>query len=139
MMRIFTFTVLFLAWTFAAQAQPHPVKVRVRTILVDRELNQKPVPFLLVSFKSRAKSAEVKTGLDGTAEANLPPGKYTIATPKPAELGGQSFSWNVTVTLAGTEQNVDLTNDNARVEEISAPILTPVSGTSGGDLTGYFK
>jgi S1-C subfamily serine protease len=138
-MRALRFTVLFLACIFAAHAQPHLVKVHVRVILVDRELNQKPVPFLLVSLKSGAKSVEVKTGLDGTAETNLPPGKYTVSTPKAAELGGQRFSWSVAVTLAGGEQHVDLTNDNAKSEEISGPSLQPASGSSASDLTGYFK
>src|SRR5215469_6915598 len=138
-MRTLTVSLLFLASIFAAQAQPHLVKVRVRVILVDRELNQKPVPFLLVSLTSGAKSTEVKTGLDGSAETNLPPGKYTIATPKPTELDDQRFSWSVAVTLTGAEQNVDLTNDNANREESSAATLKPAIGSPGGDLTGYFK
>src|SRR5262249_54302814 len=131
------FSVLFLACTLAAQTPP--VKVHVRVVLVDRELNQKPVPFLLVSLKHGTNSAEVKTGLDGTAEIILPPGKYTIATPKPAELGGQHFSWSVAVTLAGAEQNVDLTNDNARIDENSAPAPRTAADSSGGDLSRYFK
>lgn len=140
MMRILRLTVLLLACAFAVQAQPDAVKVRVRVILVDRELNQKPVPFLQVSINGAAKSAEVKTGLDGTAETRLPAGKYTITTPKPAELGGRHFSWSVAVTLSGSEQNVDLTNDNARSEEISAPSPTPTGvSAGGGDLTQLFK
>ena len=119
-MRTLRFTgLLFVcAVAVAVHARPDEVKVRVRVILVDQELNQKPVPFLVVSLKSGAKSAEVKTGLDGTAETQLPPGKYMIATPKPVELGGRRFSWSVPVTLSGTQQNVDLTNDNAKSEEI---------------------
>src|SRR5215467_10041788 len=92
--RALRFALLFLACIVAAQAESHLVKVHVRVVLVDRELNQKPVPFLLVSLKNGAKAVEVKTGLEGTAETSLPPGKYAIATPKPAELGGQRFSWN---------------------------------------------
>ena len=138
-MRTLSLSLLFLASIFAAQAQPPLVKVRVRVILVDRELNQKPVPFLLVSLKSGSKSAEVKTGLDGTAETNLPPGKCTIATPKPTELDGQRFSWGVTVTLTGAEQRVDLTNDNAKSEESSASSPKLSSGSGGDNLTGYFK
>src|SRR5262249_607750 len=124
-MRTLSVSLLLFASIFAAQAQTHPVKVRVRVILVDRDLNQKPVPFLLVSLKSGAKSAEVKTGLDGIAETSLPPGKYTIATPKPTELAGQRFSWNMVVTLTGDEQNVDLTNDNATSTESAAPTAKP--------------
>jgi S1-C subfamily serine protease len=131
--------VLFLACTLAAQTRPDAVKVHVRVVLVDRELNQKPVPFLTVSFKHGAQSAEVKTKLDGTAEVSLAPGSYTVMTPKPAELGGQQFSWNMPVTLAGAQQNVDLSNDNAKIEETSAPSSRPAADSSGGDLSRYFK
>src|SRR2546430_17522981 len=79
----------------AAQAQPNLVKVRVRVILVDQGLNQKAVPFFVVSLKGGAKVAEVKTSLDGTAEAHLAPGRYTVSTPKAAGLGSKRFSWDV--------------------------------------------
>src|SRR5215467_6415247 len=138
-MRALSLTFLLLVCTCAAQSPADLVKVHIRVVLVDGELNQKPVPFLLVSLKSGAKSVTVKTGLAGTAETNLPAGKYTITTPKPAELGGQGFSWDVAVTLAGAEQNVEWTNDNATSQEISAPPVPSASGSSGGDLTGYFK
>lgn len=140
MIRLVRFAVIFLVCSFAVQARPELVKVHLRVILVDRDLNQKPVPFLLVSLKSGAKSIEVKTGLDGTVETQLPPGKYTITTPKPAELGGRSFSWNVSVTITGAQENVDLTNDNAKAEEISAPPSARSGEGSGtGDLTEHFK
>jgi len=45
MMRVLRFALLLFACAFAVQAQPNVVKVRVRVILVDQELNQKPVPF----------------------------------------------------------------------------------------------
>ncbi len=118
-------------------AQPNLVRVRVRVILVDQELSQKPVPFFLVSLKSGGKAAEVKTSLEGTAEAQLPPGRYTVSSPKPAELGGKRFSWNIQVSLSGGEQNIDLTNDNAKVEEIAAPASSAKPATN--DLTEHFK
>ena len=140
MNRVLRFVVLLLVCAFSVQARPDLVKVHVRVILVDRDLNQKPVPFLLVSLKAGAKSVDVKTGLDGTVETQLPPGKYVITTPNPAELGGRSFSWNVPVTLTGAQQNVDLTNDNAKSEEISAPASARATENSGsGDLTEHFK
>src|SRR5882724_2169508 len=114
----------------ATLAQPNLVKVRVRVILVDQELTQKPVPFFVVSLKSGTKAAEVKTGLDGTAEAQLPPGRCTVSSLKPAELGGKRFSWNIQVSLSGAQQNIDLTNDNAKVEGIAAPASsTKATGT----------
>ena len=140
MIRLVRFIVLFFVCTLAVQARPDLVKVHLRVILVDRDLNQKPVPFLTVSLKSGAKSVDVKTGLDGTVETQLPPGKYVITTPKPAELGGRSFAWSVPMTLTGSQQNVELTNDNAKSEEISAPASTRSSENSGtGDLTEHFK
>lgn len=140
MIRFLRLTMLSFVCALAVQARPDLVKVRVRVILVDHDLNQKPVPFLVVSLKSGAKSVDVKTGLDGTVETQLPPGKYLITTPKPAELGGRSFSWNVPVTITRTQESVELTNDNAKSEEISAPASARASESSGGgDLTEQFK
>jgi len=140
MIRVLRLAVLLSVCALAVQANPDLVKVKVRVILVDRDLNQKPVPFLLVSLKSGAKSSEVKTGLDGTVETQLPPGKYMITTPKPAELGDRRFSWNMTLAITGAQANVDLTNDNAKTEQISAPASAPSGESSGGgDLTEHFK
>src|SRR5690242_9808697 len=140
MIRVLRLAMLLLVCALAVQARPDLVKVRVRVILVDRDLNQKPVPFLLVSLKGGAKSLDLKTGLDGTVEAQLPPGKYVITTPKAAELGGRSFSWNIPVNIMGNQQGVDLTNDNAKSTEISAPASARASESSGGgDLTEHFK
>ena len=140
MIRVLRLVMLLSVCALAVQANPDLVKVKVRVILIDRDLNQKPVPFLLVSLKSGAKSSEVKTGLDGTVETQLPPGKYMITTPKPAELGDRRFSWNMTLAITGAQANVDLTNDNAKTEQISAPASAPSGESSGGgDLTEHFK
>src|SRR6267143_889493 len=121
----------------ATLAQPNLVKVRVRVILVDQELTQKPVPFFVVSLKSGTKAVDVKTSLEGTAEVQLPPGRCTVSSPKPAELGGRHFSWNIQVSLSGAEQNIDLTNDNAKVEESAAPASSAKAASN--DLTEQFK
>lgn len=128
---------LLLASACATLAQPNLVRVRVRVILVDQELTQKPVPFFVVSLKSGTKATEVKTSLDGTAQVQLPPGRCTVSSPKPAELGGRLFSWNIQVALSGAEKNIDLTNDNAKVEEIAAPASSAKGATN--DLTEHFK
>src|SRR5258708_6168858 len=119
MKRYLSVVLLGLVSASATLASPNLVKVRVRVILVDQELSQKPVPFFVVSLKNGAKAAEVKTSLEGTAEAQLPPGRCTVSSPKPAE------------------QNIDLTNDNAKVEEISAPASSAKPATN--DLTEQFK
>src|SRR6266478_2797432 len=137
MKRYLSVLLLGLVSACAALAQPNLVKVRVRVILVDQELTQKPVPFFVISLKSGAKATEVKTSLEGTAEAQLPPGRCTVSSPKPAELGGRRFSWNIQVSLSGGEQNIDLTNDNAKAEESTAPASSAKVATN--DLTEQFK
>src|SRR5215475_5885022 len=122
---------------FAFSPQTNPVRVKVRVILVDKDLNQKPVPFLVVKFNSSAGAdIEAKTGLDGSLTAALTPGHYTVSTPKPVEMGGKRYSWNFAADVAGTAQEIDLTNDNAKVEEL-APDPKNASAASG-DLTALF-
>src|ERR1700755_2153713 len=105
---------LFAAST---QTQTSQVQVKVRPVLVDKDLNQKPVPFLVVKFTNSkgGPAAEMKTGLDGSAQGALAAGKYTVSTDKPAELGGKKYTWRTQVEIKGSEQEIDLTNDNAKV------------------------
>src|SRR5258706_1131846 len=112
MKRYLSVVLLAILSAYATLAQPNLVKVRVRVILVDQDLNQKPVPFFLVSLKCGANAAEVKTTLQGTAEAQLPPARCTVSSPKPAELGGRRFSCNIQVSLSRADQHMDLTKDN---------------------------
>jgi S1-C subfamily serine protease len=130
---------MLFACVLAAQSQSHPVKVHVHVVLVDSELNQKPVPFLNVTLKGSATSADVKTRLDGGAETALPPGAYTITTAKPIDFDGKRYSWSVRITLAGAEKTIDLTNENAKVEDNVAAAAPRSSGASAGDLTEQFK
>src|SRR5260370_1330982 len=137
-MKLHMSAVLFaLLSVSATQAQPNLVKVRVRVILVDQELSQKPVPFFVVSLKCGAKAAEVNSRLEGTAEAQLRRGRCRVRSRKPAELGGRRFSWNIQVSLSGAEQNIDLTNDNAKMEETAAPASS--AKPAANDLTEQFK
>lgn len=140
MKRIFQFVAILFAVAFAAQGQTRPVKVHVRVVLVDSEFNQKPIPFLNVVFlKADKTSIEVKTGLDGAAEAALPAGTYTVTTGKPVDLGGKRYSWSLHVAISGAEKSVELTNDNAKQEDNGAAAAAKPSGGSNGDLTEQFK
>jgi hypothetical protein len=125
--------------------QTAPVTVKVRVLIVDKDLNQKPVPFYIVQFHNEGNadpSTSVKTDLEGKAERQLPPGRYSISTPKPVELGGKRYSWNLQIQLTGVEQRVDLTNDNARIEDLppaaASPAETKSSSGTGGELTALF-
>jgi S1-C subfamily serine protease len=125
--------------------QTAPVNVKVRVLIVDKDLNQKPVPFYIVQFHNEGNadpSTAVKTDLEGKAERQLPPGRYSITTPKPVELGGKRYSWSLQIQITGVEQRVDLTNDNAKIEDLppAAPLgeTKPSSGAAGGELTALF-
>jgi S1-C subfamily serine protease len=130
---------ILFACAFAAQAQSRSVKVHVHVILVDSELNQKPVPFLNVTLKGAATSSDVKTRLDGAAETTLPPGAYTVTTAKPVDFDGKRYSWSLRVTLTGAEKTIDLTNENAKSEDNAAADPPHSSTASSGDLTEQFK
>jgi Trypsin-like peptidase domain len=126
--------------------QTAPVNVKVRVVLVDKELNQKPVPFHVLNIQQEDKAgppSQVKTDLDGKAEKQLLPGRYSISTPKPVELGGKRYSWNLEIEIRGAEQRIDLTNDNAKIEDLPPSASSPgenksSSGGAGGELTALF-
>src|SRR5215475_12913460 len=129
-----------LTCALSLQSQTLPVHVRIHAVLVDKDLNQKPVPFLAVTFRDSKANLEshAKTGLDGTAQIELAPGHYDAFTDKPIELGGKRYSWKLEVDVRGSEQSIDLTNDNARIES-GEPANTPgVAAPVPSDLTALF-
>src|SRR5258706_656929 len=131
-------TILIVPFAIAARPQAAPVHVKIRAILVDKDLNQKPVPFLAVNAKNMATGAqtEVKTGLDGAAQVDLADGKYVFATAKPIEFGGKKYSWSVEAAVKGAEQEVVLTNDNAKVQ---AGTPEAASANAPGELKAVFE
>jgi len=125
--------------------QTAPVSVKLRVVLLDKDLNQKPVPFFIVHLQKEGASDapyELKTDLDGKAEKQLPPGHYTISSSKPIEFKGERYSWNFQVQIAGAEQHIDLTNDNAKTEVLPLSSTTAdkklLSGAADGELTALF-
>lgn len=132
----------------STQIQAQGVRVKLRVVLVDKDLNQKPVPFFIVDLRKATganEAVELKTGLDGTAEKSMSPGQYLLTTPKAVELGNKQFTWNLEVDLQGVEQQIDLTNDNAKAKAEDIATAGPRAGNSaappggaGGDLTALF-
>src|SRR5260370_22479132 len=137
---------LVLVQLNGASPQAQLVNVRLRVLLVDKDLNQKPVPFEVVSLRDPANgssSVELKTDLEGKAETQLALGHYSIAIAKPVEFGGKRYTWNGELQIAGAEQHIDFTNENAKVEDLAAS--TASSGESktlaiaaSGDLSALF-
>ncbi len=130
---------LFLFLVFAVTAissQAQTVKLKLHIVLIDRDLNQKPVPLFKVTLQPAMGTAiELKTGLDGTTEKSVPPGKYKLSTPQPIDFQGKRYSWSMDVTLAAPEQTVELTNDNAKTAEAAE---TGHAAAGSTDLTTLF-
>ena len=123
--------------------QTAPTTIKVRVLLVDKDLNQKPVPFYILNIRKVGSSdapAVLKTDLEGRAEKQLPSGRYAISALKPIEFDGKRFSWNLDFQITGAEQHIDLTNDNAKIEDLPPAASAPGENKSaaGGELTALF-
>jgi len=96
-------------------------KLKIRAVLIDKDLNQKPVPrlaFVLVPFEGPAgRLVTGRTSFDGTVEVQVVPGKYRLSTPDPVEFQGRMYSWDLDVFVFPLESSVDLSNDNAKVAQ----------------------
>jgi S1-C subfamily serine protease len=115
---------LVLCSASVARPQTEIAKLKVRAVLVDKNLDQKPVPklaFAIVPFEGPAgESITGKTGFDGNGEVKLAPGKYHLSTSEPVEFQGKKYSWEVDVIVAMPESTVELSNDNAKVADVAA-------------------
>jgi S1-C subfamily serine protease len=131
---------IILLLTVPAAAQLPLFRLSVQVILVDKDLNQKPVPKLvLVITKLDAAPGQettIKTGFNGIAETRLPPGKYRVTTPQPTEFQGKRYRWEQEIVLTGAEQTLELSNDNAITSAVSSE---PSTATASGDLTALFE
>ncbi len=139
-MRKLTLAVLAVsALCGSVSAQVQAVKLKIQVVLIDRDLNQKPVPKFALTLRRLAQTSSeqivLKTGLDGIAETELPPGRYQLSTPQPVEFQAKRYAWDLEITLSQAEQTVELTNDNAKVSE-----ATPEQPSRKTDeLTVQFK
>jgi S1-C subfamily serine protease len=136
-MRELSFLFIFLVCLApTALSQADSARLRVHAVLVDRDLNQKPVPklaFVLARFEGPVgESVAGKTGFDGHGELQLAPGKYRLATPESVEFQGKKYSWDLEVTVSAPESTIELSNDNAKVSEVAA-------GRKVDELTALFQ
>jgi S1-C subfamily serine protease len=111
----------------------------VRVILVDKDLNQKPVPHLTVVLAADSagpnNANQVKTDFGGYAEIQMPPGKYHMTTPEGVDFQGRHYAWETEVDVGDGSVSVDLSNDNARITD--TPAVEPVRKLD--DLTLMFQ
>jgi S1-C subfamily serine protease len=158
-MKIFMTAVAFMAMVTLARtatargqevkAQEPVVTVRVRAILVDGELTQKAVPHLAVKIvaievedaseatagANMKTSVEVKTNFEGVAEIRLRAGKYRVSSPEGIEFAGARYTWDMEINVAGAEQTIELSNDNAKV----AGVTSVVAARKTDELTTLFQ
>ena len=103
------------------RSQTETSKVKVRVILVDKDLNQKPVPHLAIAIapesNSPESSRETKTDFEGNAEFQAPPGKYRLTAPQGVDFQGRHYAWETEIQVTGESVSVDLSNDNARITD----------------------
>lgn len=108
-------------------AQDQSAKVRLTVILVDKDLNQKPVPHFVLALmevgQETAPTIDLKTALDGTAEAKVKVGKYRLISYQGIDFEGRQFSWDLEFTLTADGTHIELSNDNARVSQAKAPTV----------------
>ena len=142
--------VLFLScwmWVFVLNIPVHAqtVKVNLHIILVDQELNQKPVPWFHVTLRredtQKSEVFDLITKLDGTCERVVPTGRYQLVTPHAIDLQGRRYTWSMDVAFSRAQEMIELTNDNATVERVPAAVSAPMNNASGGgsDLSLLFE
>jgi S1-C subfamily serine protease len=128
-------------------AQAPSPRLRITAVLVDSDLNQKPVPHLDVVVSSEpgapAFVREVRTDFSGSAKLEVPPGKYRLVTPLGIDFQGRHFSWEVEVAVTAESVGVDLSNDNAHPTVLdrlaAAPAVAPKLTPMAGDLELMFQ
>ena len=121
----------------AVCATQAPATLRVSILLVDTDLNMKPVPRPALTLKSETGGAEpirLVTGLDGKAETAVPSGTYLLESERAVDFQGKSYRWKDTIKIAaGETKALELSVDNALVERIAQVSSVPT------DLPSLFK
>ncbi len=112
--------------------------VRIRAILIDTALNQKPVPRLAVSIKrldSVTETFSVRTNFDGLAEADLPVGTYEVST-ESVTFDSKQYRWQQRIELSAQGASLDFSNDNATSSAAPPPSR---AGHVVDELTSQFS
>ncbi|HSZ21084.1 MAG TPA: S1C family serine protease [Candidatus Acidoferrum sp.] len=139
-MRKILFTAVCLLLCIAPlRSQVGMSKIKLRVILVDKDLNQRPVPHLAVVFAADSsdpdRTHEVKTDFEGHAEFQAAPGKYRLSTPQGVDFQSRHYAWEMEINVSRESVALDLSNDNARITDPSS--AEPARGAE--DLTFMFQ
>jgi S1-C subfamily serine protease len=117
-------------------SQQSTIKLTVKAMIVDRDLNVKPIPKFLFNLQPESgqnglEPVTLTTRVDGTVEVQVLPMRYRISSVRPLNFEGRQYSWNMQIAVTSPETIVELSNDNATIAE-----GTP---SSVDDLTSVFK
>jgi len=120
-------------------SQGEITKIKVRAILVDKDLNLKPIPRLTILFSPEennpGSSSEMKTDFEGNAEVSLHSGKYKLTTPQGIDFQSQHYAWDIEINVASEQVSIELSNDNASINDL--PSVHPTRKVD--DLTLMFQ
>lgn len=101
------------AWPLAAAPD---VQVAIKAVLLDPELNLKPIPRMRIFIKRSGQDeviAEIRTSFEGSAAIDLSDGNYVLETPEGVDFGGKNLRWKERFEVSGESLVVELSNDNA--------------------------
>ncbi|MBI1739724.1 MAG: trypsin-like peptidase domain-containing protein [Candidatus Koribacter versatilis] len=95
------------------------VKLTVKAMVIDRDLNVKPIPKFVFSLEVIGTGATqlFTTKLDGTVEIQVSPGRYRIASAKPLDFESKHYSWDMQFNVGQAGASLELSNDNAKIVE----------------------
>ena len=126
-----------LGWLWTGAAAQSQQLLRVKILLIDSDLNVKPVPKHVLFVTPRPTPGEPRRlvmGMDGSAETSLAPGDYVIESEKPVEFQGKSYRWAQSFTMkAGIDSVLELSVDNATIESNAPKVPT------AADLPSLFR
>lgn len=113
------------------------VKLTVKAMVIDRDLNVKPIPKFVFSLEligdqlDKTEAQTLTTRLDGSVEIQLSPARYRIVSAKPLDFEGKHYAWDLQFNVGTSGATLELSNDNAKIIE-GGP--SPVD-----DLASVFK
>jgi S1-C subfamily serine protease len=121
----------------ALEGQSGHAKLVVKAMVIDRDLNVKPIPKFVYNLEglsnqdSGVGALTLTTRVDGSVEIDIAPGRYRISSAKPLDFERKRYSWDMQFSVASSGTTLELSNDNAI---ISGGTLSPVD-----DMTSVFK
>lgn len=114
-------------------------RVRISVVLVDANLNVKPVPkhVLLIEEGDGGPPVRLVTDLTGVVEAELKAGTYVVQSERPVEFQGRAYRWRQPLTVkSGQLITLELSIDNdlnnrAAPDRLSGPQSAAAATTAG--------